>query len=77
MYEQYVQVEIAEPRNEATHPQHSKVDEQQQRVLSEPQKAPYDFTHSDFSRPEIRRRLGRAYAILIERAKRRVQTSDE
>jgi hypothetical protein len=77
MQEQYVQVEIAELRDVSTQLKCRQVDEQQQHVLSEPQKVPFDFTHIDFSQPEIRASLGRAYRVLLEHAQRRIQTTEE
>ncbi len=76
MQEQYIQVEIDELRDVATQPRHRQVDEQQQ-VPSEPQKTSFDFSHIDFSQPEIRASIGRAYRVLLEHAQRRVQTTEE
>lgn len=44
------------------------------RRLENEQRVPrYDFSQLDFSQPEIRAPLGRAYAILLTRAQRRIQ----
>jgi hypothetical protein len=36
----------------------------------------YEFSQIDFSQPEIHARLGRAYAILLKRAKRQIPEKD-